>query len=89
MTLLSRFGLHSLQDERFNVYGQFTYISSWKLAFSAPYTNANGSMNSLLPSEERSFTGSFTLFFGLRLWHGAEVYVVPEEIGRASCRERV
>ena len=80
MTLLSHFGLHSLDNERFNVYGQFTYISSWKLAFSAPYTNANGSTNSLLPTEERSFTGSFTLFFGLRLWRGAEVYVVPEVI---------
>jgi hypothetical protein len=80
MNLLSEHGLHDIQDESWNLYGQFTYISSWKRGFHAPYTNANGSTNSLLPSAERSFTGSFTLFFGLRLWHGGEVYFVPEAI---------
>jgi len=80
MHLLSDRGLHDVRDESFNLYGQFTYISSWKRGFHAPYTNANGSTNSLLPGAERSFTGSFTLFFGLRLWHGGEVYFVPEAI---------
>jgi hypothetical protein len=80
MNLLSRHGLHDLDDERWNAYGQFTYISSFKLPFSAPYTNANGSVNSLVPGYERSFTGTFTLFFGLRLWRGGEVYFVPEVI---------
>ncbi len=80
MTLLSQHGLHDLDDERWNVYGQFTYISSWKLPFQAPYTNANGSINSLVPGAERSFTGTFTLFFGLKLWQGGEAYFVPEVI---------
>jgi len=80
MNLLSHHGLHNLDDESWNAYGQFTYISSWKLAFQAPYTNANGSINSLVPDAERSFTGTFTLFFGLRLWPGAEAYFVPEVI---------
>jgi hypothetical protein len=80
MNLLSHEGLHDIDDERWNVYGQFTYISSWKLAFQAPYTNANGSINSLVPDSERSFTGTFTLFFGLRLWKGGEFYIVPEVI---------
>jgi hypothetical protein len=80
MNLLSRHGLHNLEDERWNAYGQFTYISSFKLPFFAPYTNANDSKRSLLPDYERSFTGSFTLFFGLKLWHGGEVYLVPEVI---------
>ena len=72
MNLLSRHGLHDVHDESWNVYGQFTYISSWKGAFNAPYTNANGSINSLVPDSERSFTGSFTLFFGVRLWPGGD-----------------
>jgi hypothetical protein len=80
MNLLAQHDLHSLEEERWNAYGQFTYISNWKLAFAAPYTNANGSINSLLPTAERSFTGSFTLFLGARLWPGAEAYYVPEVI---------
>jgi high affinity Mn2+ porin len=36
MNLLSQQGLHNLDDERWNVYGQFTYISSWKRPFQAP-----------------------------------------------------
>jgi high affinity Mn2+ porin len=80
MNLLAHHGLHDIDDESWNAYGQFTYISSWKLPFYAPYTNANGSSNSLVPDAERSFTGSFTLFFGLRLWPGGEAYFVPEVI---------
>jgi hypothetical protein len=80
MNLLSYAGLQDIHDERWNVYGQLTYISNSKLAFAAPYTNANGSINSLLPDAERSFTGSFTLFFGVKLWPGSEFYIVPEVI---------
>jgi high affinity Mn2+ porin len=80
MNVLARAGLHDIDDESWNAYGQFTYISSWKLPFDHPPTNVNGSDNSLLPSYERSFTGSFTLFFGLRLWQGGQLYLVPEVI---------
>ncbi|MGD0528980.1 MAG: carbohydrate porin [Polyangiaceae bacterium] len=80
MNLLATHGLHDLKDESWNLYGQFTYISNWKLPFYAPYTNANGSTKSLLPDAERSFTGTFTVFFGLRPWKGGEIYVVPEVI---------
>jgi hypothetical protein len=80
MNLLAQRGLHDLADERWNAYGQFTYISSFKLGFHAPYTNLGGSTNSLLPDYERSFTGSFTLFLGVKLWRGAELYFVPEVI---------
>ncbi len=80
MTLLSQHGSHDIDKESWNVYGQFTYISSWKLPFKAPYTNANGSINSLVPGAERSFTGTFSLFFGLKLWSGGEAYFVPEVI---------
>jgi high affinity Mn2+ porin len=80
MALLDEHGLHDTENETWNAYGQLTYIYSWKPQFSAPYTNANGSINSLLPASERSFTGTLTLFFGVRLWKGAEGYVAPEII---------
>jgi high affinity Mn2+ porin len=80
MKYLADRGHHDSENERWNAYGQFTYISSWKLAFDAPYTNANGSTNSLLTNAERSFTGTATLYLGARLWKGGEAYLVPELI---------
>lgn len=80
MRLFAREGRHDLKHERWNAYGQFTYISGWKPAIAAPYTNANGSNSSLLQEAERSFTGTATLYLGARLWRGGELYVVPELI---------
>jgi hypothetical protein len=80
MMILSDKGLHDIENESWNAYGQFTYISNWKPSFPALYTNLNGSINSLLPDSERSFTGTATLYLGVRLWSGAEGYVVPELI---------
>src|SRR6187549_1487023 len=80
MQVLADAGMHDLQRERWNAYGQFTYISSFKAPFSAAYTNLNGSNHSLAPDSEHSFTATATLFFGLALWRGAEVYAVPEMI---------
>lgn len=80
MNVLSHYGVHDLEHEWWNAYGQATYISSWQLPFQAPYTNANGSVNSLLPVAERSYTSSVTLFLGVRLWRGARAYLVPEVI---------
>lgn len=80
MNLLARRGLHDLHDEKWNLYGQMTWISSFKLPFRAPYTNLDGSPNSLVPEFEHSFTGTLTLYFGMALWKGAELYFVPELI---------
>lgn len=80
MNLLARRGLHDLRNETWNLYGQLTWISSFKLPFRAPYTNLNGSPNSLSPEFEHSFTGTFTLYFGMALWKGAEIYFVPEMV---------
>ena len=80
MQWLAHNGMHDLENESWNAYGQFTYISNSKPSFPALYTNLNGSINSLLPIEERSFTGTATLYLGLRLWRGAEAYAVPELI---------
>jgi len=78
MRVLAEHGKHDLENETWNLYGQFTYISGWKPAFPALYTNANGSTSSLLPRSERSFTGTATLYAGVQPWKGAEVYLVPE-----------
>ena len=80
MNLLARKYQHDLKKEQWNVYGQLTWISSFKLPFAAAYTNANGSTQSLAPTFEHSFTGSFTVYLSAALWHGAEVYWVPEVI---------
>ena len=78
MNLLSDNGLHDVNDERWNAYGQFTWISSYKAPFSARYTQLNGTPNSLSKDGEHSFTGTFTVFLGVKLWSGAEAYYVPE-----------
>jgi hypothetical protein len=80
MDSLSDLNLHNLKDERWNIYSQATYISSFKQAFPAAYTNLNGSPNSLLPNSERSFTATFTSYIGAKAWKGAEFYAAPEMI---------
>ncbi len=80
MKYLAKRGEHDLANERWNAYGQFTYIYAWKKGFFAPYTNADGSINSLLPTPEQSFTGSATAYLALKTWKGGEVYFVPELI---------
>lgn len=80
MHLLAKRGLHDLTHERWNAYGQVTFIGSYKPPFAARYTNSNGSPNSLLPSAEGSFTASATMYLAARLWRGAEAHLVPEVI---------
>ena len=65
MNLLSQHRLHDLSNERWNAYGQFTYITQFKLLWNAPYTNANGSINSLSTDYERSFTGSTSIWYSI------------------------
>lgn len=80
MRRLAARGLHDLGDEAWNAYGQLTWISSWKPSFRARYTNLDGSTNSLQPHAEWSFTGTATLYLGVRLWPGGEAYLAPEII---------
>ena len=80
MNLLRDNGLHDIDHENWNAYGQFTYASVWKAPFAAAYTNKGGSINSLSPEAERSFASTLTLFVGARLWKGGEAYLVPEVI---------
>ena len=87
MNALAARGLHDVHDEAWNLYGQLTYISSWKPSFDAPYTNLNGSVNSLLPDYERSFTATMTLFLGVKLWPGGQVYFAPEMVAERPLSE--
>ncbi len=64
-------------QQRYNLHFQTTYIYQYKPAFSAPYSGAN----SLLPKEEKDNSITATLFFGVRLWKGAEIYINPEIAG--------
>ena len=81
MKTFSDLGLYDINDETWNAYGQSTYISSWKPAFPAAYTNLNGTPNSLSPQAERSFTGTNTFYAGLKApWQGGEIYYAPEMI---------
>ena len=80
MNLLAREGKHDLDNESWNVYGAFTWIQQAKLPFHAAYTNVGGSNASLLPGYESSFTGTLTIWSGIRLWPGAELYFVPEAL---------
>jgi hypothetical protein len=80
MNLCTHLGWHDIRDESWNAYGQLTYISSFKLPFHALYSNLNGTNNSLDPRFEHGFTGTMTFFLGVRLWTGAEAYMVPEII---------
>lgn len=80
MGALSDWDLHDLQDESWNAYAQATYISSWKNAFPARYSNLNGTPNSLSADAENGFTATFSAYMGLKGWQGAEFYIVPEMI---------
>jgi high affinity Mn2+ porin len=84
MNLLNHHGLHDLNDEDWNAYGQIIDIWNEKLGFHAKYTNLHGSTNSLSTNQELSFTEIATLYFGARLWKGAEAYIVPEIIGEKA-----
>jgi len=80
MNVLADHGIHDLDDETWNLYGQFTWINVFRLPWSAPYTNVNGSTFSFGTGYEHAFTDSFTLYGGVKLWHGGELYAAPEVI---------
>jgi hypothetical protein len=84
MQFLADKGLHDIHDESWNAYGQMTFINTWKSNFPAQYTNFDGSGNSLLPSQERSFTGTATLYLAAKPWQGGEFYLVPEVISERA-----
>lgn len=76
MNLLARRHVHDLEDETWNAYGQVTFIDNVKLPFHASY----GGVHSLSSKLENSFTATASLFAGVRLWQGGELYLSPEAV---------
>jgi len=62
------------EEQRWNFHAQATHITQWHNKFRAPYEGPN----SLASNGESSETTDLTIFAGLRLWKGAELYANPE-----------
>ena len=81
------FGVHfvgqaqtdSLKEQRWNVHFQATTIPQYKAAFSAPYS---GTL-SLVPEAELKTSFTATVFGGVKLWKGGELYT-DIEMGEGS-----
>ena len=63
----------TVAPEAWALHGQMTYVEQNTGGFSAPYSGPN----SLSPGEARE-TVDATLYAGLRLWSGTEVWINPE-----------
>lgn len=63
--------------QRANLHFQTTYIYQYKPVFNAAYSGPHSIVN----TEEKQNSLTATLFFGLRLWRGAEIYINPELAG--------
>ncbi len=66
--------LQTVAPESLSLHGQFTNVTQYQPAFTAPYHGAN----SLKSGDRSDETVDLTLFLGLRLWQGGAIYVNPE-----------
>ena len=66
-------GPPALEMDNFNLHGQTTYLHQYAPPFRAPYHGPNS-----LDSNQGRETWDVTLYAGLRLWQGAELWVNPE-----------
>lgn len=57
-----------------SLHGQFTNVTQFHPAFTAPYSGTY----SMSPSKASNETSDLTLFLGIRLWPGSEIYINPE-----------
>ena len=60
--------------EKWGIHGQFTNVTQWHPAFNAPYSGDN----SMDPRARNAGTTDVTLFAGVGLWQGAELWLNPE-----------
>jgi high affinity Mn2+ porin len=63
----------ALESDRFAFHAQATFLDQATPSFRSPYVGTN----SLIPNQSRETT-DVTLYAGMRLWQGAEVWVNPE-----------
>ncbi len=66
----------SLQ-QKINLHFQTTYIYQYKPAFNASY----GADHSILKDEEKQNSLTATLYLGVRIWKGGQIYFNPEVAG--------
>lgn len=62
-----------LPAQNFAFHGQFTYVEQETSNFNAPYAGTNS-----LSTDRGAETTDLTLYFGARLWHGAEGWINGE-----------
>jgi high affinity Mn2+ porin len=62
------------ESDRWQIYGQTTYLPQGYPAFHAPYSGPN----SLTPAPQAQATWSNSLYLNARLWDGGEIYYNPE-----------
>jgi len=87
MGALAKRDWHNIEDERWNLYTQGTYISNYHPSFPAAYTNLKGTPNSLSSNAELGFTASVTFYTGVKAWKGAEFYYAPEMVSLLAFSE--
>ena len=63
----------ALETNNWAVHGQTTFLSQFAPRFHAPYRGANS-----LDSNAGRETSDITLYFGRRLWQGAQLWIDPE-----------
>ena len=61
-------------QQAWNVLGQFTNVTQWHPAFTSPYQG----QNSLNPGSDSAATNDLTLFAGVRISDGGELWINPE-----------
>lgn len=66
-------GPSAIEQDRFALHGQVTYVQQYVPQFRSPYVGAQ----SLIPNQSRE-TADTTFYIGTRLWTGAEFWINPE-----------
>ena len=73
----TRLSAHDSAGQRVNLHFQTTYIYQYKPEFSAKYSGGH----SIQASEDKENSLTATMYLGVRLWKGAEIYLNPEVAG--------
>jgi high affinity Mn2+ porin len=61
-------------SEKWAIHGQLTNVTQWHSGFTSPYSG----QNSLTSNGRTEETTDLTLYAGIALWHGAELWLNPE-----------
>ena len=73
----------TLKNDRFSIHTQTTVINQFKPSYSVKYSGDN----SLISQQESKTSITSTLFMGVRLWKGADIFINPEIAGGSGLSE--